>query len=404
MPFDAKRVSLQNRFILNKVMQYIDYIVQHYGWQGTTLAVVMLTLLAIQLYYHIVVYGRVANFRNSRRRKILDSEPAVSVIIPMFSEDYNYLDTRLHDIMGQQYAAPFEVVIVYVGSDNDYFEELNNMRLRYPNLVVTKIQYNPRFPISVKMALNVGIKSAHNEHIIITTSDATPASEQWLSTMGKSFKRGDIVLGYTAIEPQSGLTNYLIRMSRMQISTYWLARAVNRSTYRGSRHNFGFTKSLYFGVKGFTHLNMTIGENDLFLQRIAKRNNVSVALVPKGAMIEKQWGGMKWWMSHLHHFGEAYRFYPNAARNAMEWEIGSQTLFFLTSLTALIFMPLEFKAATLILLISRYIAVVLRARSIAKRVGEKGVALKYFIFDLFNPLMMLCARISMMSKDSTAWK
>ena len=34
MPFDAKRVSLQNRFILNKVMQYIDYIVQHYGWQG----------------------------------------------------------------------------------------------------------------------------------------------------------------------------------------------------------------------------------------------------------------------------------------------------------------------------------------------------------------------------------
>ena len=137
MPFDAKRVSLQNRFILNKVMQYIDYIVQHYGWQGTTLAVVMLTLLAIQLYYHIVVYGRVANFRNSRRRKILDSEPAVSVIIPMFSEDYNYLDTRLHDIMGQQYAAPFEVVIVYVGSDNDYFEELNKMRLRYPNLVVT---------------------------------------------------------------------------------------------------------------------------------------------------------------------------------------------------------------------------------------------------------------------------
>jgi hypothetical protein len=88
----------------------------------------------------------------------------------------------------------------------------------------------------------------------------------------------------------------------------------------------------------------------------------------------------------------------------MEWEIGSQTLFFLTSLTALIFMPLEFKAATLILLIARYIAVVLRARSIAKRVGEKGVALKYFIFDLFNPLMMLCARISMMSKDSTAWK
>ncbi len=385
-------------------MQYIDYIVQHYGWQGTTLAAVIIILFAIQMYYHIVVYGRVANFRNARRRKILDAEPPLSVVIPIFSEDYNYLDTHLHDIMGQQYAASFEVVIVYVGADNDYFEELNNMRLRYPNLVVTKIQYNPRFPISVKMALNVGIKSAHNEHIIVTTTNATPASEQWLSTMGKAFMRGDIVLGYTAIEPQQGLKNYLIRMSRMQISTYWLASAVNRQTYRGSRHNFGFTRSLYFGNKGFTHLNMSIGENDLFLQSIAKRNNVSVALVPKGTMIEKQWGGLRWWISHLRHFGEAYHKYPHAARNATEWELGSQILFFLTTLTALIFMPLEFKATALLLLIIRYITVVVRARSIAKRVGERGVALRYFIFDMFNPLMMIFTRIIMLRKDSTAWK
>ena len=388
----------------NRIMQYIDYIVQHYGWQGTTLIAVMLALLILQLYYHIAVYGRVARFRNWLRRKIHDAEPPISIVIPIFSEDYNYIDTRLHNIMGQQYASSFEVVLVYVGADNDYYEELNNMRLRYPNLVVTKIQYNPRFPISVKMALNVGIKSAHNEHIIITTTEATPASEQWLSMMGKGFTRGDIVLGYTAIEPAKGLTNYLIRMSRMQISTYWLASAVNRRTYRGSRHNFGFTKSLYFGIKGFTHLNMTIGENDLFLQRIAKRNNVSVVLVPKGSMSETQWGGLKWWINHLHHYGEAYRYYPRAARNAMEWELGSQILFFLTALTAMIFLPLEVKLSAFILLIIRYITVVIRARSIAKRVGESGVAWRYFIFDMFNPILMICTRISMLRKDSTAWK
>ncbi len=384
-------------------MQYIDYIIQHYGWQGATLAAVILLLFAIQLYYHTAVYGRVARFRNSRRRKKLESEPPISVIVPIFSEDYNYLDTRLHDIMGQQYSANFEMVLVYVGADNDYFEELNNMRLRYPNLVITRI-YEPRFPITVKLALNIGIKSAHYEHIVITTADATPASEQWLAMMGKAFMRGDIVLGYTAIEPAKGLTNYLIRMSRIQISTYWLASAADGRTYRGSRHNFGFTKSLYFGNKGFTHLNMAIGENDLFLQSIAKRNNVSIALVPKGTMIEGQWGGLRWWINHLHHYGEAYRFYPIAVRNAIEWELGSQILFFLATLTALIFMPLEFKAAVLLLLIIRYIAVVLRVRSIAKRVGEKSVALRYFIFDLVNPLLMVWLRISMLRKDSTAWK
>lgn len=385
-------------------MQYLDYIIQHYGWQGTALAAALLLLFAVQLYYHLIVYGRVARFRNSRRRKRLDAEPPVSVVIPLFSEDYNYLDERLPLIMQQRYSSMFEVVIVYVGSDNDFYEELSNMRLRYPNLLVTKIQYNPRFPISVKMAINVGIKSAHNEHILITTTDATPASEQWLSMMGKAFMRGDIVLGYTSIEQGKGLSNYLIRLSRMQISTYWLSRAVVGKTYRGSRHNIGFTKSLYFSVKGFTHLNMNIGENDLFIQSIAYDNNASVVLIPKGRMVENQWGGLKWWITHLHHYGEAYRYYPISARNAIEWELGSQSLFFLCSLVALVAMPLEFKAAVVLLLLVRYLAAMLRARSIANRVGEKEVALRYFIFDIVNPVLMLCTRIAMLRKDSTAWK
>ena len=385
-------------------MQYLDYIVQHYGWQGTALAGAILLLFVVQLYYHIIVYGRVARFRNSRRRKLLNEEPPVSVVVALFSEDYNFLDERMHLIMEQQYSAMFEMVIVYVGADNDFYEELSNMRLRYPNLIVTKIQHNPRFPISTKMAINVGIKSAHNEHIIITTADVVPASKQWLSMMGKAFMRGDIVLGYTSIEQEKGLINYLIRLSRMQISLYWLSRAVQGKTYRGSRHNIGFTKTLYFGIKGFTHLNMNIGENDLFIQNIAHDNNASVVLIPKGRMIEKQWGGMKWWLSHLHHYGEAYRYYPHAARNAMEWELGSQVLFFFCTLTALIVMPLEFKAAAAILLLVRYIVAVVRACSIARRVGEKSIAWRYFIFDIMNPIIMICARIALLHKDSTAWK
>ncbi|MBQ4540014.1 MAG: glycosyltransferase family 2 protein [Alistipes sp.] len=385
-------------------MQYLDYIVQHYSWQGVALAAAILVLFIVQLYYYAVIYGRVAAFRNSRRRKHLQQEPPLSVIVPLFSEDYDYLDTRLRSLLAQRYQALYEVVVVYVGADNDFYEELTALRLHYPNLVVTKIQYNPRFPISTKMAINVGIKSARHEHILLTTTDAEPASEQWLEMMGKAFMRGDVVLGYTAIERKAGLVNYLIRLSRLHISMAWLARAVSGRTYRGSRCNIGFTKELYFGVKGFTHLNMNIGENDLFIQRISTHDNVSVVLIPKGTMVERQWGGLRWWLSHLHHYAEAYRFYPIAARNAMEWDVASQMLFFLTVLTALIFMPLEFKAVAALLLIIRYVVVVARVSSIAKRVGERGVVLRYFLFDLINPLMVICLRVAMMRKDTTAWK
>jgi hypothetical protein len=149
---------------------------------------------------------------------------------------------------------------------------------------------------------------------------------------------------------------------------------------------------------------MNIGENDLFIQRISTLDNVSVVLIPKGTMVERQWGGLKWWLSHLHHYAEAYRFYPIGARNAMEWDVGSQMLFFLTTVTALVFMPLEFKAVAALLLIVRYVVVVARVSSVAKRVGERGVVLRYFLFDLINPLMVICLRLAMMRKDSTAWK
>lgn len=385
-------------------MNILDYILQHYGWQGMALAAVIIVLFFIQLWYYLVKYGRVSRFRNSRRKKKLSSEPAVSIVVPMFSEDYTYLDEGLQQLLGQQYATTYEVVVVYVGADSDFYEELLRQRLFHPNLTVTKIAFNPRFPISVKMALNVGIKAAHNEHILITTTDAVPASQQWLAMMGKAFMRGDIVLGYTALEQHAGVGNYLMRASRLQQSLYWLAAAVTGKTYRGSRHNFGFTKSLYFGVKGFNFLNMNIGEEDLFIQSIAKPKNVSVVLIPKGAMVERVWGGMRWWISQLRHYGTAYRFYPQGVRNAVSWDLGSQVLLLAAVITALICMPLEFKLGALILILVRYVVAVLRVRSVAKRVGEKNMALKYFIFDLFNPLLMLCVRFSLMRKDDTAWR
>lgn len=385
-------------------MHFFDYIISHYSWQGVALAVCILLLFLVQIYYYTIVYGRISRFRNSRRKKILESEPSLSVVVPLFSEDYKYIEESLPLLMAQQYASTFEVVLVYIGSSNDFYEELTRMRLAYPNLTITKIEYNPRFPISVKMALNVGIKSAHNEHIIISTTDSQPASEQWLAMMGKAFTRGNIVLGYTAIEADKGLRNYLIRTSRLQMSMYWMAKAVNHQTYRGSRNNFGFTKSLYFGNKGFSHLSMNIGEEDLFIQKIAKRNNVSTVLIPKGTMIEHPWGGLRWWIGKLRHYGEAYKLYPIELRNNIEWDLASQVLFFLTIITALVVMPLEFKAAALILLLLRYLVVVLRVRSIAKRVGEKSIALRYWIFDMFNPLLMLCVRIAMLHKDSTVWR
>ena len=162
-----------------------------------------------------------------------------------FSEDYTFIEERLPLILAQSYP-DFEVILVYVGQDTDFYEDLMQLRHSFPQISTTKILLDPRFPISRKMALNVGIKSAHYEHLLFTSTDAVPQTDRWLALMAKGFTRGEVVLGYCGVERTKGLANYLMRAWRMMHAAGWIARAVRGRAYRGTLHNFGFTKSLYF--------------------------------------------------------------------------------------------------------------------------------------------------------------
>ena len=384
-------------------MQFFDDFLACYGWEGAALAGSMLLLLCVQFHYYIFAYGRIPGYKNSRRAAELDSEPPVSVVVPLFSEDYSFVEERLPLILAQNYP-DFEVVIVYVGHDADFYEDLARLKQSFPQIATTKIQLDPRFPISRKMALNVGIKSAHYECMVFTSTDAVPQTDRWLSLMAKGFMRGEIVVGYCGVERRKGFANYMMRTWRMMHSANWIARAVRRRAYRGTLHNYGFTKRIYFGANGFSHLNMNIGEDDLFMQQVMTRDNVSVILSPRATLREKTWGGMGWWMSQLRYYGSAFRFYPQAVRTYVSWELWSRVLFFATAACAMAVMPLEYKIAALALVIVRYIVVVLEVRRVARRLGESGIMGPYFIYDLLSPLWAAVLWAMLLRRDDRVWR
>lgn len=384
-------------------MHCLDIFVSHYGWEGFALACALLLLFAVQLHRHLFVYGRIPGYKNNRRKSILDAEPPVSVIVPMFSENTAFIEETLPKLLGQNYHE-FEIVVVYVGCDNDFYEDLVRLRNALPRLTTTKIEYNPRFPISVKMALNVGIKSARYEHMLFTTTDASPASASWIAMMAKGFLKSDIVVGYCGVEPARGFARFFIRTDRMMSSAAWLAAAIRRRPYRGIRHNLGFTKRIYFGSNGFNCLNMNIGEDDLYMMDVMRPDNVSVILSPRAAVTEHPWGGLGWWTGRRRHFGSSFMLYPDGVKSYIRRETGSRVLFLLTVATALAFMPLEYKAAALALLLVRYAAAAVTVKRISERLGERGIAGRYFIYDLLSPLYDLVVRISMVRKDRTVWR
>jgi hypothetical protein len=223
--------------------------------------------------------------------------------------------------------------------------------------------------------------------------------------MAKGFTRGDVVLGYCGVELRSGFVGRLMRTQRMVESMMWLSAAVGGKPYRGVRNTLGVNRELYLKVKGFNHLNMNMGEDDLFLQELAKEATVSVIISPRATVRQKVWGGASWWLGARKYFGHTYRFYPLAARNAIEWEGGSRVLFFMAATAALIALPVELKIATAVLVALRYVLVYSTVNAVRKRLGEKHIMATYFLYDLFGVWVEVALAISRrIYKDETVWR
>ncbi|MFI3302685.1 MAG: glycosyltransferase [Rikenellaceae bacterium] len=387
--------------------QYIDIVVGMYGWWGIALMVATLLFFIIQLRYYIFCYGKIAKYKNSAREVIRESTPKVSVVIPMFTDDYPFLEERLPMIMAQE-RVEFEVVLVYIGTNNDFYDDMQRLQQVLPNVVVTKIQSNPRFPISIKTALNVGVKAANNEHMIFTSTECYPLSDKWLSLMASGFKRGDLVIGYTGLEPKKGLGQYIMRISRMMGSVNWISRAIKGRPYRGHRTNIGWTKSMYYEARGFSHLNMNIGEDDLFVQRLLSSENapkVSIILTPQATLNQVCWGGVSWWTEQMRYFRSSFALYPFGAKSYERWERRSRLLFFVAAVAAMIFMPLEIKIAAAVLVVLRIIMVAIAVKNIAKRLGEDGVVMMYGLFDIVSPIYMTFLDVWLrLSRDPKVWR
>lgn len=363
---------------------------------------VILLLFILQIALYLGLYRRIASFRLMNRQPIREKEPAISVITTLFSDDSAYLDNTLPTLLSQDYSK-FEVVLLYVGKNSDFFTDIKSLQRLYPHLTPIQIDYSPRYPVSIKTALNVGIKSAKYDFVVITSSDATPSSERWLSLLAKGFIYGDITLGYSGMQPQSGFKNFIFREYHFNNAMAWISSAIRRRTYAGSRSSFGFKKSLYFDVRGFNHLDMNVGENDLFIQQIATRDNVSIVLSPRATCTERTWGGWKWWWNHIKLLHSTHRYYPRWAMAPTIVELLFRTLFFASIIAAFILLPCEFKIAALVLAVLRYLVVAFVVVRNAGRLGERGIVARHFIYDFIEPILRLFVVLSAHRSQKNRW-
>ena len=389
-------------------MEFLTNIFEHYSWQGITLVFLAVTLFAIQIYYYAVVYNRIISFRLMREREKRRENPAISIIVPMRGESERFLVDELPALLHQEYDH-YEVVVVYIGSDNDYYDELQRIRDNHSYMRLTRMGgSNERFYISTKQALNVGIKSAQYDCLLFTIPGATPVSNEWVATMAKGFERGSVVIA-PAVPNFEGnnLSTYIMRMIELNQMRNAMVCAIEGKPYYAPRSNYGFDRKLYDSERGYNYLGLDIGENDLFLQEIATAKRTSVVMSRHSIVKEERIDMVSEWKEQMRYYGNTRQFYPAAAKHFTTRELGSRALFFIVAIAIIVILPLELKLGAIVLLLLRYAIAVWSSRRVAHKLGERDIALKYWIYDLLGPMLewMLWSKKSRnLPNTSRIWK
>lgn len=231
---------------------------------------------------------RLSKFVNvtEQEREYLDELPPVSIIVDACNET-DQLVRFLPLVLNQDYP-DYEVVVIVDGAAEATSDMLSDMKAQHPNLHITFTPHGTRSLSRKKLALMIGIKAAKNDIILTTNANCRPTSDQWLRLMMRNFVDGiDVVLGYSHYRyhrDKRWARRWRI-FDTVTTGAQWLRSAIAHRPYRGVIDNLAYRKQLFFDENGFAKtMNLTWGEDDVFLCQIAHAGNTRVELAPESQL------------------------------------------------------------------------------------------------------------------------
>lgn len=235
---------------------------------------VLAAIVLFQVWYSFGVLGKFS-FYKPQPAASSKQEP-VSIIIAARNEHEN-LQRFLPSILNQDYPE-FEVVVVNHCSWDLSQQYLESLQAAYPNLKVSQLLEQEKYPTGKKFALTIGIKAAKYDQLLFTDADCEPASNKWLANMQSRFaKHTEIVLGYSPFFKQPGLLNRYVRYHDFITALFYFSFALKRTAFMGVGRNLAYRRDLFFKHKGFaSHQHLLTGDDDLFVNQAATPTNVSI--------------------------------------------------------------------------------------------------------------------------------
>lgn len=290
--------------LLRGMMELVNTIINN---PSQAIFVLYAACIGIQLFYFWFFYSRFAFYKS--KPKTPDFEP-VSVVICAKNEFHN-LKINLPLILNQDYPE-FEVVVVNDVSDDETIFLLEDLEKEYRHLKVVSITQDLNFFKGKKFPLALGIKSAHNECLLLTDADCTPSAPNWIKEMASNFSNHtEVVLGYGKYFQEKGFLNAVIRYETVMTAIQYFSFALVGLPYMGVGRNLAYKRSLFIQNKGFiSHYNVSSGDDDLFINKVANKKNTQIEISPESFTMSPGKGRFKdWWIQKRRHLstGKYYK-------------------------------------------------------------------------------------------------
>lgn len=351
------------------------------------LQVIYLAVFVIQLFFYIGVFARLAFYKLSEEVKSLQP---VSVIVCAKNERDNLLEF-LPLFLNQDYPS-FEIIVVNDNSVDDSEDVLKAFALQHKRLKIVNVPDIDRFYGSKKYALTLGIKAAQYDQVLLTDADCYPTSKKWIEKMSAYTKNKKIILGVGNYKKEKGLLNKLIRFETFYTALQYLSFSLAKIPYMGVGRNLAYQKSLFFENKGFaTHQHILSGDDDLFINEVANRDNSMLAIdIESHTISEPKRTYKEWIQQKKRHFstGVHYKLTHKLMLGLLQV---SQMLF----ITLFVVLVLKVRPVYLIVgvFVVRYSIQMLIFKFSANKIGGKDLVLFAPVFELFfmifNPILVI---------------
>lgn len=357
-----------------------------------------LLFFVIQLIYLLTLYRRIL-LQDKKQKKgevvYATGQSPVSVVVYGCNDAEN-LEKYLPAILKQNYPK-FEVIVVNDGSTDETKDVLTRLELTNPHLYQTYIPEEAKNHSRRKLAMSVGIKAAKYDWILTTDANCEVAGEDWIATVARNFTdETQVVLLYTSYLFPKSLSSVWRSLDNLYFNMRYLGQALAGHPYMGVRRNLAYRKELFFKNRGFSgYLNLRDGDDDLFINRIAYRENTRVEIAEESVTRAVYTHFDKAWKEHKLAYGITSRYLKTGRSLSLGFESFARYLFYLSTAALFVFSAWNWALAIVagVLFITRFTLQCIYVNKTAKLWGEKSYFLMLPVYDLLQPLVNACYRI-----------